>query len=68
MEYPKCSNGSCVYNDEYFCKAGGLGEDIVCKQGKADAVRRVRNQQESLYHQIRVFNKKSATYFKFQNF
>ena len=36
MEYPKCSNGNCMHNDKYLCKAKGLDEDIVCKQGKAD--------------------------------
>ncbi len=25
-----------MHNDKYLCKAGGLEEDISCKQGKAD--------------------------------
>ncbi len=36
MKYPTCSNGNCMHNDKYLCKAEGLEEDIICKQGKAD--------------------------------
>lgn len=25
-----------MHNDKYLCKAEGLEEDIICKQGKAD--------------------------------
>jgi len=43
MKYPKCSNSSCIYNDKYRCKVDkGLNEDIVCKQGKADAIKKIR--------------------------
>jgi hypothetical protein len=43
IEYPKCSNGNCMHNDNYFCKADDrLNEDIVCKQGKADAIKKIR--------------------------
>jgi len=35
MKYPGCSNGNCMHNDKYLCKAEGLEEDIICKQGKA---------------------------------
>jgi hypothetical protein len=36
MKYPVCSNGTCMHNDKYLCKAEGLEEDFICKQGKAD--------------------------------
>jgi len=39
MNYPKCSNDSCTHNVRLDCKADGLDEDIVCKQGKADALK-----------------------------
>jgi hypothetical protein len=42
MKYPKCSNDNCMHNDKYLCKAKGLDEDIVCKQGKADAIKKIR--------------------------
>lgn len=42
MEYPKCSNGSCSYNYEYLCRADGLEEDIVCKEGKAGNLKTVK--------------------------
>ena len=44
MKYPKCANISCKYNDKYLCKANGIyqEEDIVCRQGKADARKRVK--------------------------
>ena len=38
MEYPECLNSNCVHNYDDFCKADGLGEDIICKQGKADVM------------------------------
>jgi hypothetical protein len=37
MKYPECLNGRCTYNVEYRCKAEGIGEDIICRQGKDDA-------------------------------
>ena len=40
MKYTECSNGSCMHNDKYLCKAEGSVEDIVCKQGKADAIKK----------------------------
>ena len=42
MEYPKCSNGNCMHNDKYLFRAKGFDEDIVCKQGKADAIKKIR--------------------------
>jgi len=42
MEYPKCSNSSCKYNDQYLCISNGLHEDIVCQQGKADAIKKAK--------------------------
>jgi len=39
-KYPKCSNGNCMHNDKYLCKAEGFDEDIVCKQGKIDAIKK----------------------------
>lgn len=36
MQYPECSNSSCLHNDTYYCKADGFEEDIVCKIGKGD--------------------------------
>jgi|MudIll2142460700_1097286.scaffolds.fasta_scaffold482116_1 hypothetical protein len=41
MKYPECSNGNCMHNYKYLCKAKGSDEDIVCKQGKADAIKKV---------------------------
>jgi hypothetical protein len=38
MKYPACENESCLHNDTYLCKAEVLDEDIICKQGKADAL------------------------------
>ena len=38
MEYPECLNGRCAYNEEYRCKAEGISEDIICQQGKDDAL------------------------------
>ena len=40
VKYSKCSNGNCKHNVEYLCKANGLDEDIVCKQGKVDAIKK----------------------------
>ena len=42
MGHTKCSNSNCKHNDQYFCTAKGLDEDIVCKQGKADAIKKVK--------------------------
>ncbi len=42
MKYPKCSNVNCMHNDKYLCKADGLDEDIVCKQGKTDAIKKIK--------------------------
>jgi hypothetical protein len=42
MKYPKCSNGSCKHNDKYLCKAKYLVEDIICKKGKADAIKNAK--------------------------
>jgi len=43
MKYPKCSNSSCIYNDKYLCKVDeGLNEDIICKQGKEDAIKKIK--------------------------
>jgi hypothetical protein len=39
MKHPKCSNVSCKHNDKYLCKAKYLVEDIICKKGKADALK-----------------------------
>ena len=41
MKYPECSNDRCTHNDKYLCKADGSDDDIVCKQGKADAIKKV---------------------------
>ena len=40
MKYPACSNGNCMHNDKYLCKAEGsdFDQDIICKQGKADGI------------------------------
>ena len=38
MKYPACVNESCTHNDKYLCKAEVLDEDIICRQGKADAM------------------------------
>ena len=38
IKCPKCLNGNCIHNDKYLCKADGLEWDIVCEQGKADAI------------------------------
>jgi hypothetical protein len=38
MEYPECLNGMCTYNEDYRCKADGMGEDIICQKGKNDAL------------------------------
>jgi hypothetical protein len=48
MEYPKCSNGNCKHNDKYLCKAKGIDEDIVCKQGKADAIKKIRSSPKAV--------------------
>ena len=42
MKYPKCSNDNCMHNDQYLCNAKGLDEDIVCRQGKADAIKKIK--------------------------
>ena len=42
MEFPECLNGRCTYNAEYRCKAEGIGEDIICQQGKDDAASQVK--------------------------
>lgn len=42
MEYPKCSNTSCKHNDQCFCTAKNLYEDIICKQGEADTIKKVK--------------------------
>ncbi len=42
MKYPKCSNSNCRYNDKYICKGNDRYEDIVCKNGKADAIKKVK--------------------------
>jgi hypothetical protein len=42
MKYSQCSNGNCIHNDKYLCKAKELDEDIVCKQGKADAIKKIK--------------------------
>ncbi len=31
-----------MHNDKYLCKAKGFREDIVCKEGKADAIMKIR--------------------------
>ncbi len=41
MKYPKCTNISCKYNDNYICKGNDRYDDIVCKNGKADARKRL---------------------------
>ena len=41
MVYPECLNGRCTYNDDYRCKAEGISEDIICQQGKDDALSQV---------------------------
>lgn len=46
VEYPICLNGNCVHNDEYLCRADGLGEDIICLQGKADAIKELGKRPE----------------------
>jgi hypothetical protein len=47
MKYPKCSNGNCLHNDKYHCKADkGLNEDIICKQGKADAIKKIKRRRK----------------------
>jgi hypothetical protein len=43
MKYPKCSNSICIHNDKYLCKAEGYDKDIVCKQGKDDAIKKIRS-------------------------
>jgi hypothetical protein len=40
MIYPACLNESCTHNDKYLCKAEVLDEDIICKQGKEDALKK----------------------------
>ena len=40
MKYPACVNESCTHNDKYLCKAEVLDEDIICRQGKADALKK----------------------------
>jgi len=44
MKYPACSNGNCMHNDKYLCKAEGsdFDQDIICKQGKADGIEKIR--------------------------
>ena len=32
-----------MHNDEYLCKAAGFEEDIVCEQGKADAITTIKS-------------------------
>ena len=49
MNNPKCSNNSCNYNDKYLCKAKGLVEDIICKKGKADAIKKVKCSTTELF-------------------
>jgi len=43
MEYPQCSNSDCKHNDQYLCTAIDIYEDIICKQGKADAIKKVKS-------------------------
>ena len=40
LKYPKCSNGNCMHNNKYLCKTKGFDEDIICKQGKADVIKK----------------------------
>ena len=40
MKYPACVNESCKHNDKYFCKADVIDEDIICRQGKEDALKK----------------------------
>jgi hypothetical protein len=42
MEYPKCSNDICKHNNQYYCTSKRLNEDIICKQGKADAIKKIK--------------------------
>ena len=42
MNYPECSNSNCKHNDKYLCKGNSPDEDIVCKQGKVDAIKKVK--------------------------
>ena len=52
-KYPKCSNGNCMHNDKYLCKAEGFVEDVVCKQGKADAISSFSRKQDLCLKQER---------------
>ena len=45
MEYPECLNGRCTYNEEYRCKAEGMSEDIICLQGKEDAISQLKKDE-----------------------
>ena len=42
MKVTKCLNGDCMHNDKYRCKATGFDEDIICKQGKEDAMKKIK--------------------------
>jgi hypothetical protein len=42
MEYPKCSNSNCMHNGNNLCTAKGFDEDIICKQGKADGIKKIK--------------------------
>jgi hypothetical protein len=42
MEYSKCSNCNCVHNDKSLCTAKRFNEDVVCKQGKADGMKKIK--------------------------
>ena len=46
MGYPKCLNSKCRYNDKYLCTTKDVREDIICKQGKADAMKKVKSLQD----------------------
>ena len=47
MVYPECLNGRCTYNEDYRCKADGISEDIICQQGKDDALSQVNSRDGS---------------------
>ena len=43
MEYSQCSNTNCKHNDQYLYTTKDMYEDIICKQGKADAIKKVKS-------------------------
>lgn len=41
MKYPACVNESCTHNEKFLCKADAFDEDIICKEGKAEAQKKI---------------------------